>query len=74
MNRFQEFAGYAAQLDQAKTPADVGAVYLQMVGYDCAAEDPEATLEDLLDLARGFIREFCFDCGIHTADIGLIAA
>ena len=74
MNRFQEFAGYASQLNQAQTPADVGAVYLQMVGYDCAADDPEASLEDLLRLARDVIREFCFDCGFHTADIGRIAA
>lgn len=55
----------------ATTPAEIGAAYEQLVGYDSHKEDPGASFEvlraDLLD----YVREACSESGLDVADVGL---
>jgi len=67
----QELAGYVQRLQAATTREEVGAVYLQMVGYDNAAEDKAAPLDDLRDDALDYVLEVCNERGIHVSTVGL---
>ena len=57
--------------EAATTPAQVGAAYLQLVGYDSHEDDPTATLDELGDMLLDYVREACHADGIHVADVGL---
>ena len=67
-----EFAQYVQALLAATTPAEVGAVYLQMVGYDSHLEDPTATLEALRLDALDYVREWCFETNTPVGAVGLV--
>lgn len=71
MTLSQELAGYVQRLQAATTREEVGAVYAQMVGYDSAAEDEAAPLDDLRDDALDYVREVCHANGIHVSTVGL---
>lgn len=59
MNRTEEISQVVKQLLAATAPAQIGAVYEKLVGYDCHAEDLTRPLEELRGLALGVIREVC---------------
>lgn len=59
----------ARAFDEAETREEIGALYAQMVGYDCSKEDPDASLEDLRSLAMDYISETCVDAGIDCGDV-----
>jgi hypothetical protein len=71
MTLAQELSGYVQRLHAAATRDEVGAVYLEMVGYDSAAEDEGATLEDLRSLALDYVREVCHANSVHVSTVGL---
>jgi hypothetical protein len=67
----QTLSAHVAAIQSADTREAVGLIYADLVGYDCAADDPDAGLEDLRALALGYIRECCYEEGVHVADVGL---
>ena len=60
-----------AALLAATTREAVGRVYAELVGYDSAQDDPDASLSDLRALALGYCEELCDEEGISPADVGL---
>jgi adenylosuccinate synthase len=66
-----ELAGYARRLEAAQTREEVGLIYTQMVGYDSAADDPEATLDTLRADALDYVKEVCVAHGIPCGIVGL---
>lgn len=60
---------YAQMLEYTETREDCGRLYEEMVGYDCAAEDPSASVEDLRDMCRDYIKEWAFSVGVHCEDV-----
>lgn len=71
MTLIEEFSQYVQRLLAATSPAQVGAVYKDMVGYDSHAENPAAALEDLRALALDYVREWCDAENVRVADVGL---
>ena len=72
MTRIETLKSQVARLFAATTAAQVGAVHAEMVGYDSHADDPQASLGDLQDLALDFVREACYAEGIPTGLVGLL--
>lgn len=56
-------------LEACQSRADVGAVYLSLAGYDIAAEQPEDDAETLRGFVTDYIRECCYEYGIHWQDV-----
>jgi hypothetical protein len=64
-------AAQVAQVKACTTCAEVGKAYEQIVGYDSHLEDPDASFDDLVDLALGVITEDCYANGIHVTAVGI---
>lgn len=68
-NELQQMREYAQMLDCAETREDYGRIYEDMAGYDCAADDPDAGVEYLRELCRGYLKEWADSAGIHCEDV-----
>ena len=55
----------------ATTPAELGKVYEDLVGYDLHADDPSLSVEALREFVLDYVREVCYDAGIHVSLVGL---
>jgi hypothetical protein len=67
----QTLSAHVAAIQSADTREAVGLIYAELVGYDCAADDPDASLSDLRALALGYCEELCEEECILPADVGL---
>lgn len=66
-----DWSTYVAEIKACTTPAQVGAIYVDLVGYDAHDEEPAASLEYLQGLALDYLREVCAEFGVHVSEIGL---
>lgn len=64
-----ELRQHFAMLEGAKTRADVGRIYESLAGYDIAAEQPDDDVETLRGFVTDYIRECCYEYGIHWLDV-----
>jgi hypothetical protein len=55
----------------ATSREEIGKLYAQLVGHDCAADDPDADIEDLRQLGVDYVKECCYSRGIHCRQVGL---
>lgn len=55
----------------ATTPAELGRIYQQLVGYDLHEDDPTLSVDELRDMLFDYVREVCHADGVHCADVGL---
>lgn len=67
----KHLADLVARIHAATTPAQIGSIYEELVGYDSHAEDPTATLADLRGLALDYVREICAAQGIPCGHVGV---
>ena len=64
-----ELREHYAMLEGAETRADVGRIYESLAGYDIAAEQPDDDMETLRGFVTDYIRECCYEYGIHWLDV-----
>lgn len=71
MQAIDELKAIVTAAREATTREQLGVLYADLVGYDSAVEDPAATVEDLRDLLIDYVRECCYQYGIHVSRVGL---
>lgn len=65
----RELQEHYARLEGAETRADIGRIYESLAGYDIAAEQPDDDAETLRGFVADYIRECCYEYGIHWLDV-----
>ena len=63
-----------ASVEQIKTAVDqqaLATLYVEMVGYDPFEDEPANTVQEVRETLLDFVRELCFESGVHCADVGL---
>lgn len=60
---------YAQMIEYAETREDFGALYLVMVGYDCALDNPGASADELRKLCCDYIKEWSRENGVNCDDV-----
>ena len=66
-----EALAHIPAIKAATTREQIGTIYADIVGYDSAAEDPQASIESLRALALGVVQEICYAENIPCASVGL---
>jgi len=69
--QIREWSDTVALIRACTTHEQISIIYEDIVGYDCAQDDPDASFEELQALALDYMREVCYAYGVHVSSIGL---
>lgn len=71
MKQIEKLKAQVAEIRAAADEKALAAIYLDLIGYDPFEDDPESGAEDVRAVLLNYVRELCFDAGVHCADVGL---
>jgi hypothetical protein len=58
-----------ARIDACATAADADAVWQAEIGYSTLAENEGATRDQIVADLHDYVRELCYDLGVHVSEI-----